>query len=287
VQKYLPDSIAVAAKDGKPVTLLSLTTHTSGCRACRATSHPPTPRIHTRTIASRISMHSCAAGRRMRAVGETFEYSNLGVGLLGHALSRRAGKDYEAWLPSACSVPLGMTETRVTLPDAWRRAARHAAHRSVRSRLVVGSADAGRRRRAALHRRRHADVPRRADAARRRLARRGHRDDAAAARAGRSRLDGGRPRLADSPTSRRHDVPARRRHRRLPQLHGVRSRRRTRRRRAVESGGRRERSRRPHPRRDAAAATPAAARAAPRDDAAPRQRWSGWSANTRWCRRSS
>ena len=40
---------------------------------------------------------------------------NWGGGLLGHALARRAGIDYEALLRSRICDPLGMSDTRITL----------------------------------------------------------------------------------------------------------------------------------------------------------------------------
>jgi CubicO group peptidase (beta-lactamase class C family) len=45
-----------------------------------------------------------------REIGAEFEYSNLGVGLLGVALSRRAGKSYEA-----------LVRERILNPLAWTR----------------------------------------------------------------------------------------------------------------------------------------------------------------------
>src|SRR5262249_48310186 len=43
------------------------------------------------------------------------EYSNLGAGLLGHALARRAGSDYETSVRSRILQPLKMNSTTVTL----------------------------------------------------------------------------------------------------------------------------------------------------------------------------
>ncbi len=50
-----------------------------------------------------------------RDIGSQYEYSNLGVGLLGHVLSLRAGISYEALVRSRICDPLGMANTRVTL----------------------------------------------------------------------------------------------------------------------------------------------------------------------------
>ena len=50
-----------------------------------------------------------------RDVGSPFEYSNVGVALLGHALERRAGKDYEVLLRERITGPLGMISTRLSV----------------------------------------------------------------------------------------------------------------------------------------------------------------------------
>jgi len=50
-----------------------------------------------------------------RDIGLQYEYSNLGGGLLGHVLARRAGIDYEALVRSRICDPLGMGSTRITL----------------------------------------------------------------------------------------------------------------------------------------------------------------------------
>jgi CubicO group peptidase (beta-lactamase class C family) len=53
-----------------------------------------------------------------RDIGEKYEYSNLGVGLLGHVLSLRAGKSYEVLLRERILLPLGMTSTTIVLTPA-------------------------------------------------------------------------------------------------------------------------------------------------------------------------
>jgi CubicO group peptidase (beta-lactamase class C family) len=56
-----------------------------------------------------------------RDVGAQFEYSNLGVGLLGEALARRAGMSYEQLVTSRVLRPLGMSDTRITLTPYMSR----------------------------------------------------------------------------------------------------------------------------------------------------------------------
>jgi CubicO group peptidase (beta-lactamase class C family) len=56
-----------------------------------------------------------------RDPGEQFEYSNLGVGLLGHVLSRATGQSYEEMERQRVWAPLGMTNTAITLTP-WMKA---------------------------------------------------------------------------------------------------------------------------------------------------------------------
>ena len=59
-----------------------------------------------------------------RDIGAQFEYSNLGVGLLGQVLSLRAGTDYETLVKTRVLGPLGMKSTSITLsPDMKARLA--------------------------------------------------------------------------------------------------------------------------------------------------------------------
>jgi D-alanyl-D-alanine-carboxypeptidase/D-alanyl-D-alanine-endopeptidase len=59
-----------------------------------------------------------------RDVDSQVEYSNLGLGLLGHALERRAGEDYESLVRRRILVQLGMNSTCIALsPDMKARLA--------------------------------------------------------------------------------------------------------------------------------------------------------------------
>jgi CubicO group peptidase (beta-lactamase class C family) len=64
-----------------------------------------------------------------RDIGSQFEYSNLGGGLLGLALARRAGTDYEALVRARITGPLGMSSTGITLTP------------EMKARLAVGHND--------------------------------------------------------------------------------------------------------------------------------------------------
>src|SRR5262249_62315271 len=56
-----------------------------------------------------------------RDPGAQWEYSNLGAGLLGHALACHAGMSYEQLVKTRILDPLGMMSTTITLTADQRR----------------------------------------------------------------------------------------------------------------------------------------------------------------------
>jgi CubicO group peptidase (beta-lactamase class C family) len=56
-----------------------------------------------------------------RNIGESREYSNFGLALLGQALARQAGVDFETLLRDRILEPLGMASTAITLSPALTR----------------------------------------------------------------------------------------------------------------------------------------------------------------------
>ncbi|WP_405428311.1 serine hydrolase domain-containing protein [Streptomyces erythrochromogenes] len=122
----LPAGTAVPSRDGRQISLQHLATHTSGLpRLPRgmllpALLHPSKPDPYAACTAD--ALLSGLAGTRLRAVpGKRFRYSNLGAGLLGLALARRAGTDYESLITREICAPLGMTDTVVTVDGTRSR----------------------------------------------------------------------------------------------------------------------------------------------------------------------
>jgi len=120
VSKYLPPTVKVPARNGRPITLLDLATHTSGLPRMPDNF---TPRDANNPYADYTvaQMYAFLADYTLpRDIGATYEYSNLGAGLLGHALARKAGADYEALVRARICRPLGMTNTQVVLPPGLK-----------------------------------------------------------------------------------------------------------------------------------------------------------------------
>lgn len=133
VSQYLPAEVKVPERAGRKITLQDLATHTSGL-----------PRLPTNlNLANGANPYADFTVKQMyeflstyelpRDIGSQYEYSNLGAGLLGHVLSRRAGTDYETLLRTRVTAPLGMKSSAIALSDALQR------------RLAVGHDEHGKR----------------------------------------------------------------------------------------------------------------------------------------------
>src|SRR5579862_4914214 len=133
VSKYLPATVKVPERNGKKITLQDLSTQSSGLPRMPANFAPKDP-ANPYADYTPEKMYEFLSGYQLtRDIGAQYEYSNLGVGLLGHALTLRAGSSYEAMVKSRILDPLGMNNTRVTLTPEMkaRLAIGHAAALSV------------------------------------------------------------------------------------------------------------------------------------------------------------
>jgi CubicO group peptidase (beta-lactamase class C family) len=111
VQKYLPESVRVPSRNGRQITLLDLTTHRSGLPRLASNMAPadPTNPYADYTVEQLYAFLN--SHRLRRDIGAEFEYSNLGVGLLGHALGRAAGTNIQTLIQQRILEPLGMRMT--------------------------------------------------------------------------------------------------------------------------------------------------------------------------------
>ncbi len=120
VRELLPAG-TVSKPGGQEITLLDLATHHSGL--------PPIPDNYDRFNPHPFAVYEAeqlygylAQHGLAKPEDAGFVYSNLGVGLLGHALSVRAGKSYEDLLHDEVTAPLGLADTSIGLSaDAQRR----------------------------------------------------------------------------------------------------------------------------------------------------------------------
>jgi D-alanyl-D-alanine-carboxypeptidase/D-alanyl-D-alanine-endopeptidase len=115
VAKYLPKSVKVPTRNGREITLLDLATHTSGLPRLPANLKPKDPNNPYADYTVEQMYEFLNGYQLTRDIGEKYEYSNFGVGLLGHILSLKAGMDYETLVVNRICKPLGMESTRERL----------------------------------------------------------------------------------------------------------------------------------------------------------------------------
>lgn len=121
VSQMLPESVTMTPADGgKPITLEHLATHMSGLprlpdNLAPADDNDPYADYGVAELYAFLSGH-----RPTRPPGTRNEYSNLGYGLLGHALSLQAGLSYEALINERIAVPLGLRDTTIAERPEWR-----------------------------------------------------------------------------------------------------------------------------------------------------------------------
>ncbi|RUT34924.1 serine hydrolase [Arsenicitalea aurantiaca] len=129
VADFLPEGVSMPERDGVKITLLDLATHMSGLPRLPDNFKPQNP-ANPYLGYDEGDLHAFLNAYELpRGVGEAFEYSNLGYGLLGHVLATRAGTDYASLLRERILAPLGMNRTASALDPDFREglASGHAA----------------------------------------------------------------------------------------------------------------------------------------------------------------
>jgi len=114
VGQYLP-GVALPEREGRPITLRHLAAHMSGLPR-DADNYAASDRAQPFADFSVERLHDFLGCYRLdRDPGAAHAYSNVGAGLLGHALARRAGKSFETLVRERIAGPLGMPDTTIAL----------------------------------------------------------------------------------------------------------------------------------------------------------------------------
>ena len=120
VAKLLGDSMKIPERGERPITLVDLATHSSGLPRLPTNLTPkdmtnPYADYTVAQLAAFLGGHKLA-----HEPGQQSSYSNLGMGLLGHALAVKGGKSYEALVRELVCQPLDMNDTMIALSDSAR-----------------------------------------------------------------------------------------------------------------------------------------------------------------------
>ncbi len=121
VAKFLPEGeVSMPARDRKEITLLDLATHRSALPRM-PDNFTPADASNPYADSTVEQMYEFLSNHELRRdIGAEAEYSNLGVGLLGHVLARVNGSSYEELVRKRILDPLGMSNTAITLSDDMR-----------------------------------------------------------------------------------------------------------------------------------------------------------------------
>jgi len=114
VANYLPRSVRMPVRE-RPLTLLDLATHASGLPRMPDNFSPRDSSNPYADYSVQQLYEFLSRYKLPRDPGAAYEYSNLGMGLLGHALALKAGMSYEQLVTRRILRPLGMKETSITL----------------------------------------------------------------------------------------------------------------------------------------------------------------------------
>jgi CubicO group peptidase (beta-lactamase class C family) len=124
IKRYLPPTVRVPSYRGQEITLLDLGNHTSALPRL-PTNFPETVKDPADPCRHYTVEHLYAFLTRhtlRRPIGWRRDFSNLGIGLLGHVLSLGAKKDYQELVRERICAPLEMSDTRVNLtPEQEQR----------------------------------------------------------------------------------------------------------------------------------------------------------------------
>jgi CubicO group peptidase (beta-lactamase class C family) len=113
ISKYLPDTLKTPQLNGRQVILMDLATQRGGFPRMPENFRPANPSNPYSDYSVEQLYDYLSHFTPAYEPGTHYDYSNYGMGLLGHILARKTGKDYETLLQERICKPLRMTCTGV------------------------------------------------------------------------------------------------------------------------------------------------------------------------------
>ena len=115
VTQYLPASVKLPTYDGRQITLLELATHTSGLPD-NADNLDAKRADNSRADYTFEKLNAFVSSYKLTGEpGAKYEYSTVGIALLGQAIALKAGTNFESLVVDRICRPLKMDSTRITL----------------------------------------------------------------------------------------------------------------------------------------------------------------------------
>ena len=120
LKDLLPPETVIPTLDGRHITLVDLATQSSGLPNLLSNFKPSNPLNPYADYTVAQMFEGLRSVKLAARPGRSYAYSNLGFGLLGHALAEKAGQDYELAVVETLCNPLGLDSTRMTLSDEMK-----------------------------------------------------------------------------------------------------------------------------------------------------------------------
>jgi len=120
LQDSMPPGVMLHQYKDHPIKLVDLASQSSGLPRLPYNMGPKDTRNPYVDYTPELMYEFVGKHQLSRAPGE-YEYSNLGMGLLGNILARKAGRSYEELVVKRICDPLKMSDTRMTLSEDQKR----------------------------------------------------------------------------------------------------------------------------------------------------------------------
>lgn len=119
ISTYLPDGVTTPTRGGYEITLVDLSTHHSALPRL-PDNMDPADRTNPYADYTVDQLYEFLSTHQLRRdIGLEFEYSNIGMGLLGHLLGLAAGKSFPDLVQERILDPLDMTATTFAHDSEW------------------------------------------------------------------------------------------------------------------------------------------------------------------------
>ncbi|MDA3906993.1 MAG: serine hydrolase [Bacteroidales bacterium] len=120
INDYLPDYVKVPVMGNNEITFGNLTDHTSGLPRMPDNFTPANQNNPYADYTVNQMYEFISNYKPVRSVGDAYEYSNLGQGLLGHILAMNKNATYEQLMIQTIAQPLELNDTKIEFNERMK-----------------------------------------------------------------------------------------------------------------------------------------------------------------------
>ncbi|MDC9722046.1 MAG: serine hydrolase [Urechidicola sp.] len=121
ISDYLSEYTKVPTRNDTSITIKDVATHSSSLPRMPDNFAPENPNNPYADYTIEMAYEFISSVELTRDIGERYEYSNLGLGMLGHILELQYDKDYETIMVERIANPLGMDNTRIVFTPNMKK----------------------------------------------------------------------------------------------------------------------------------------------------------------------